>query len=180
MAGELTPVQILGVHLEPSSGATIVLLGQAGGPNRVLPIFVGPAEAASIAMGLSGTQPPRPLTHDLLIDVIGAFAGELLQVRITELVDSTFHAELELETQFGPATVSSRPSDGIALAVRLGLTVVVNSDVFEQASVEVEHEPESGFDDSEIEQIVGEFRGFLESAEPSDFGEEPTTSDEEE
>ena len=175
----MTPVTILGIHLDPHSGATLVLLGEGKGINRVLPIFVGPSEAASIAAGLAGEVPPRPHTHDLLLDIVAAFDGDVTEVRITDLVDGTFLAEVELETTLGKVAVSSRPSDGMALASRLGLTVLVDPSVFDRAAVEVQHEPELGFEEDEIEDIVEEFRGFLESAQPGDFmaTDDPDTPD---
>jgi bifunctional DNase/RNase len=144
-------------------------LSESGDATRVLPIMIGPAEAQAIVLGASGVAPPRPLTHDLLLDVLRALGAELLAVEVTELRDGTFFAELVVETAAGIERVSSRPSDGIALAVRVDTPLSVAAEVLESAAVEVEHEVQEGFTDEEIESIVGDFQEFLATASPADF-----------
>lgn len=162
-------VDVLGVHLEPMTGDSIVLLGERNEVTHVLPIFIGAAEARSIVVGVAGLTPPRPNTHDLMLDVMSVVGVEVRRVVVTDLVEGTFHADLVLETGGGAASVSCRPSDGIALAVRTGAVIAVDDDVFTSAAVEVEHEPDTSFTDEQIESIVSEFHEYLRTAEPEDF-----------
>jgi bifunctional DNase/RNase len=165
------PVEIVGVHLDPGTMTPIVLLGEPDEATRVLPIIIGPAEAQAILMGASGVETPRPMTHDLLIDVIDGLGARLVGVEVTELREGTFFAELVVATAGGEERISARPSDGIALAVRVGCELTVSSAVLDEAAVEVTHDVHEGFTDEEIEDIVGEFHEFLATASPEDFTE---------
>lgn len=172
-------VDVLGVHLEPMSGDSIVLLGERNEVTHVVPIFIGSSEARSIVMGLAGLTPPRPNTHDLMNDVMAAVGVRLQAVVVTDLIGGTFHAELDLETSAGSERVSCRPSDGIALAVRTDAPIRVDEAVFDAASVEVEHETDAAFTDEQIESIVSEFHDYLRTAEPEDFALGPDEDPEE-
>ncbi len=163
------PVELLGLFLDHTSGSSIALLGEQNEVTQVLPIFIGPAEAQSIAIGLQGIDLPRPGTHDLMIDVIELMGGRLERVVITALEQGTFLAELVIDTPTGALTVSSRPSDGLALAVRRGAPVHVEQTVLDDAAVAVHHELDQPFDEEEIEDIMTEFSAFLEGATPEDF-----------
>lgn len=174
-------MEVLGLQVEASSGTPVVLLQEEVEPYRVLPIFIGGAEAASIAVGLSGTVPERPLTHDLLATVLGELHTDLDRVLLTELREGTFYAELELSGPTGRLRVSSRPSDAVAVAVRTGTPVYAAEHVLDEAGVipevlEVDEaealsagEPE--VDVADIDEAVEEFRSFLDELDPSDFGE---------
>jgi bifunctional DNase/RNase len=177
MSDSLFRAEILGVHVEPQTATTIVLLGGEEGDHRVLPIFVGPAEAQAIAIGLSGVVTPRPMTHDLLADVLAGTGNTIRQITVTELREGTFYAELTIDGPAGETIISCRPSDGIALATRLDLPVHVDRDLFELASVAIESDSELG--EEEIEAIVSEFQTFLESAEPEDFVTDEDSDEEE-
>lgn len=123
-------VDILGLSSSPSSGgAYALILKEINGPRR-LPIIIGAFEAQSIALEIEGIKPPRPLTHDLIKNIINILGGELLEVFINELRDGTFYARLYLDTQ----EIDSRPSDAIALAVRYGVPIYVAEKVMEEAS----------------------------------------------
>ena len=134
----------------------IVLLREVGG-ERFLPIWVGHHEAAAIAHAQQGIVPSRPLTHDLFRDVLQATGQELTEVRITELREGIFFGELVFASG---VEVSARPSDSIALALRLGVRIVCAEDVLAEAGVPIP-------DDQEAQ--VAEFREFLESVTPEDF-----------
>ncbi len=162
-------VDLLGLFFEANAGSWIVLLGDPGESQRLLPIFIGPAEAQSIAIGMGGERLPRPGTHDLAIDLIEALEGSLDRVTITDLVEGTFIAQLSVDTLVGTRTVSARPSDGIALAVRSGAPVLVEATVLDEAGVSIEREPNEPLDEQQIEQIVAEFSDFLETTQPEDF-----------
>lgn len=172
-------VDILGLYLDPGSGSSVLLLGEANEVTRVLPVFIGPAEAQAIAIGLQGLTLPRPGTHDLMADLVKIMGGRLDRVVVTALEEGTFLAELQIDTPEGVLTMSSRPSDGVALAVRLGAQVYIEPSVLDEAGVEVQHELDQPFEEEEIEAIVAEFEDFLATVKPSDFVVDPLTSDEE-
>ena len=140
------------------SNNPIVLLRERDG-DRYLPIWVGTSEASAIASAQQGLVPPRPLTHDLLKDVITALGRQLEEVRIVAIRDNVFHAELAFD---GGLVVGSRSSDAIALALRVGCRIVGAEDVLEAGGVAVPDE-----DDDEVER----FRQFLDEISPEDFGE---------
>jgi bifunctional DNase/RNase len=127
--------------------------------DRYLPIWIGPAEANAIAMRLQGLSAERPLTHDLLVNVIAGLHSSVSRVVVTHVTDGTFYARLYLETgDGGEATVDSRTSDAIALAVRTGSTIYVDERVLDEAAVEPERE-ESGTGDEKL----AVFREFVNS-----------------
>jgi bifunctional DNase/RNase len=152
----LHPLQVVGVRVELPANQPVVLLKESDGV-RYLPIWVGAVEASAIAFEQQGIQTPRPMTHDLMRDVIGALGAELTQVSITELRDDVFYAEL----QFGDGTtVSARPSDAIALALRTGTPIVGDEAVLEAAGISIPDEEED-----EVER----FREFLDNISADDF-----------
>lgn len=170
-------VQILGLFLDPGSGAATVLLGDASHVERVLPIVIGPAEAQAIAIGVEKVALPRPGTHDLLLAALASANARVVGVEIVGLSEGTFLAELLVETEGRTQRVDARPSDGMALAVRAEVPVSVDARILAEAGVEVVHEPGEPFDDQEVERIMTEFRGFLETAEPEDFAGAPPPPD---
>ncbi len=147
---------MVGVRVEMPANRPIVLLRESQG-ERYLPIWIGAVEATAIAFAQQGVVPPRPLTHDLLRDVIEASGQQLDEVRITEVTEGVFYALLVFTSG---AEVSARPSDSIALALRTGSRIVCADTVLEEAGIEV---PE------EEEQEVEKFREFLDSVSPEDF-----------
>lgn len=152
-------VDVMGVRVEMPSNQPIVLLREVEG-DRYLPIWIGAAEATAIAYVQQGVVPPRPLTHDLLKDVVGAVGRTLGEVRITRLEDGVFYAELDLGDG---AVVSARPSDAIAVALRTGSPIFVDDGVLDEAGVAIPDEEED-----EVER----FREFLDQVTPEDFGAE--------
>jgi bifunctional DNase/RNase len=154
----VTELDIVGVRVEMPSNQPIVLLREAHG-GRYLPIWIGAVEATAIALAQQGVTPVRPLTHDLLVDVIAALGRRLEQVRITELRDGVFYALLVLS---GGVEVSARPSDAIALAVRTGAPIIGTEEVLAEAGITVADEQED-----EVER----FREFLDEVSPEDFGQ---------
>lgn len=131
-------VDILGLSTNPASGGAYALILREVQGNRRLPIIIGQAEAQSIALEMEGIKPPRPLTHDLMKNIIAAFGGELSDVVIDDLRDGTFFAKLNIDNQ----QIDSRPSDAIALAVRYGVQIYVASTVMDEASFVPEEEEE--------------------------------------
>ena len=155
----MIPMDVVGVRMEMPSNTPIVLLREAEGV-RYLPIWVGAAEATAIAYAHQGVVPPRPMTHDLMKDLLEALGSEVVEVRITDLSDGVFYATIVLTSG---VEVSARPSDAIALALRTGSPIVGASEVLEQAGVEIP-------DEAPEEDQVEKFREFLDQVTPEDFG----------
>jgi uncharacterized protein len=152
-------LDVVGVRVEMPSNQPIVLLRETGG-ERYLPIWIGAVEATAIAFAQQGVVPPRPLTHDLLKNLLEATEQELVEVRITEVREGVFYAELVLS---GGAEVSARPSDSIALALRTGSRIVCAEGVLDEAGILVPDEQE---------EEVEKFREFLDQVTPEDFERE--------
>jgi len=149
-------LDVIGVRVEMPSNNPIVLLRERGG-DRYLPIWIGAPEASAIAFAQQGVVPPRPLTHDLLKDVIEALGRTLQEVRIVAMRDNVYFAELVFD---GGLSVSSRTSDAIALALRVGCPIVGADEVLDSGGVPVPDE-----DEDEVEK----FREFLDQITPEDF-----------
>jgi bifunctional DNase/RNase len=158
-------VEIVGLHIEASSGAPLVLLREHDEPHRVLPIFVGSPEAASIALALSGEAAPRPLTHDVMAALVTSVDAHVEAVEVTDLRDGAFLAELAISGPTGAMRLDTRPSDAIALAVRLGAPLFVSDAVLEEAgTLFVDDLDEEGIDDE-----VAEFRALLDDLDPTEI-----------
>jgi uncharacterized protein len=156
---------VAGVRIEFPSNSPIVLLREAEG-ERFLPIWIGQSEAQAIAIGQQGLATPRPMTHDLLKNILEEMSVQVTSIMITELRDGVFHAVIGLQRNGSSYEISSRPSDAIALAVRLGCKIFANEDVLEEASILI---PPDGEGEQEEEKQVQEFREFLENVTPDDF-----------
>jgi bifunctional DNase/RNase len=152
-------LSLVGVRVELPSNQPIVLLKEMDG-ERYLPIWIGAVEATAIAFALQGIETPRPMTHDLLRDILRETGVEVERIVISELVDQTFFATIRMVSGGSSVEVSSRPSDAIALAVRLGSPIFGAEEVLEQAGIELK-------DDEEDE--VEKFREFLDQVSPDDF-----------
>lgn len=165
-------VDLLGLHVEEDSGNPLVLLREHDAPHRVLPIFVGGLEATAIAVALSGQAPPRPLTHDLMVDLVDRLGGRVHSVEVTEVRDGAFLAELAISSASGDQRLDLRPSDGIALAVRLGVPVFVSDLVLDEAGALLPEEA-AELSEDEIDEAVAEFRQALDDLDASDFAPDP-------
>jgi bifunctional DNase/RNase len=152
----MSEMRVVGVRVELPANQPILLLREITG-DRYLPIWIGSVEATAIALEQQGVKPARPLTHDLLKDVINALGRRVEQVRITDLQDGTFYAELVFD---GGITVSARPSDSVALALRIGVPIHADERVLAEAGLIIPDEQED-----EVEK----FREFLDSISPEDF-----------
>ena len=152
---------IYGVSFDMLGKQPIVLLKTVSG-NRYLPIWIGRAEAEAILSKLQGAETPRPMTHDLLKNILEEMAVQVDSIVITELRDGTFYAVINMRRNGNTYEVSSRPSDAIALAVRLGCKIFANEEVLSEASILIPNEGEE-------EEEVQKFREFLEQVNPEDF-----------
>lgn len=173
-AADAKLLDVIGVRVEMPSSQPIVLLKESDG-SRFLPIWVGAVEATAIAFAQQGVAPPRPLTHDLLKDVIIATGNSVSEVYLSGLKDGVFYAELIFSNG---VEVSARPSDAIALALRTGTPIFGSSELMAQAGIELSdadisgigsaggNEGEPGVGD---EREVARFREFLDQIDPEDF-----------
>jgi bifunctional DNase/RNase len=135
--------------------------------NRFLPIWIGHPEAAAILMKLQGASTPRPMTHDLLCDMLGELDARCTKVSVTELRDNTFFASITLAIDGGTELeIDSRPSDALAIAVRSGAPIFAAEDVIAESAIEFEHEVENE------DEVVEKFKDFLDEVSPEDFASE--------
>ena len=153
---------IYGVSFDMVGKQPIVLLKTRDG-NKFLPIWIGHPEAAAILMKLQGANTPRPMTHDLLNDMLERLDVSCSQVAVTELRENTFYASITLSLDGKEVEIDSRPSDALALAVRTGAPIFAAEDVISESAIEFEHEVE------DQEEVVEKFKDFLDNVSPEDF-----------
>ena len=169
---------IYGVSFDMVGKQPIVLLKTADG-NRFLPIWIGHPEAAAILVKLQNAAPARPMTHDLLNDVLGHLDAEVVSIAVTEMRENTYYARITIQQNGSEIEIDSRPSDAIALAVRAGAKIFVADEVIDESGVEFEGDAS----DDEIAAAAGvpplaeldpdEFRAFLDSVSPDEFAADP-------
>ena len=177
----MVEVVLRAVRVDVGSSTPLLLLEEVGG-ERVLPIFVGAPEATAIAYALQSVTTPRPMSHDLLGNVIAALGAQLFAVEIIELVDNTYFANLRLLRERTEINVSARPSDAVALALRVGSPILVSDQLMnEQGKVmhldesdeidEVDDIIETDEEAPTEAELVAELRDFLETIRPEDFNQ---------
>lgn len=152
-------MELTGVRVELPTNQPIVLLRERNG-ERYLPIWIGASEAAAIALSLQGVVTPRPMTHDLLKTILEDLSIAVEKIEVTELRDSTFYATITMQRGTDSFEISSRPSDAIALAVRMATPIYASEDVLDEASILI-----PGDEEEEVEK----FREFLDNVSPEDF-----------
>ena len=157
----MVEVELVEADVDREVGVPRMVLREIGGNSRLLTIFIGGVEMHAIQLAQEGHEPPRPMTHDLFRDVLDELGAVLDRIVVTELRDSTFFAELHLTSGGQLRTVSSRPSDAVALAVRTGCRIFVADDVLEEAA---SLPPDASADD-----VVEQFREFIDRVNPEDF-----------
>jgi len=169
--GFVRQVDVVGVRLElPSNQPVLILRDQQA--TRYLPLWIGTAEATAISLALEGVAAPRPLTHDLLANVIDQLGGQATSVTVSELVEGTFYATINF---LNHDSISARPSDAVALAVRNEIPVFVAQEVMDFAGMDLAIDDDfeadaTGFADSNMSQEeLDKFRAFLDEIEPDDF-----------
>ena len=156
---------IYGVSFDIVGKQPIVLLKTADG-NKFLPIWIGHPEAAAILMKLQGASTPRPMTHDLVTDILSQLDAQVVRITVTELRDSTFYAQITVAQDGSEIEIDSRPSDAIALAIRAEAPIFVADRVIEESAIEFEGE------EVNEEEIVTEFKRFLDNVSPDEFAVE--------
>ncbi|MCB1003273.1 MAG: bifunctional nuclease family protein [Acidimicrobiales bacterium] len=160
----MVEMELVGVRVELPTNAPIVLLREKGGDRRLLPIFIGAPEATAIAFALEDVETPRPMTHDLMKDVLDELGVTVEQIVVTALKDATFYAELHLTAAGRTHQVSSRPSDAVALAARTGSPIFAAEAVLDEAAYAVSEE-----DEEEEQEVVEQFKEFIDNVNPEDF-----------
>ena len=156
---------VVGVRVELPSNQPIVLLKETAG-DRYLPIWIGQTEAQAIALEQQGVEPARPLTHDLIRDLITALGHSLKEVRIVDLQEGTFYADLIFDRDI---KVSARPSDSVAIAMRAGVPIYVEEAVLAEAGLLIPDESDEETTGAVREDEVEKFKEFLDSVSPDDF-----------
>src|ERR671928_354851 len=158
-------MQIYGVSFDLVGKQPIVLLKTTDG-NKFLPIWIGHPEAAAILMKLQSATTPRPMTHDLVTDMLEQLGASVVRITVTELRENTFYAQITVQQDGSEIEVDSRPSDAIALAIRAEAPIYVADRVIEESAIEFEGE------EVNEEELVGEFKQFLENVSPDEFAVE--------
>ncbi len=170
----MVEVRLRAVRVDLQSNTPVLLLQESDGLGRTLPIFIGAPEATAIAFALQGMDTPRPMTHDLIRDLLDALGADVIRVVVTELKTATYFAEIVLRLADREIPVSSRPSDAVAVAVRTGAPLYVADDLMDAEGImlavdEEEDESEADEENANPDELVGEFRHFLDSIRPEDF-----------
>ena len=160
-------MRLAAVRVELPTNAPVVLLQETQGMGRTLPIFIGTPEATAIAYAVQKVQTPRPMTHDLMRDLLAAAGVEVSRVVVTELREGTYYAEVHLTSAGRTTTVSARPSDAIALAVRTGATIYAEDDLLDAEGVLLA--PEEDEESDQPDELVTQFHEFIEGVSPEDF-----------
>jgi bifunctional DNase/RNase len=158
----LIPMEVVGVRVEMPSNQPIVLLKEIDG-SRFIPLWVGAVEATAIAFAQQGVEPPRPLTHDLMNNLLDLLDATLTAVHLTEIKDGIFFATMLLrDSSGGQLTLSARPSDAIALAVRSHSNILATQELLDEVGIQI---PQGDGENQEVEK----FREFLDQINPEDF-----------
>jgi uncharacterized protein len=163
----MVEMHLSAVRVELPTNTPLLLLQEANGGGRTLPIYIGPAEAQAIAFAQQGVETPRPMTHDLMRDLLEELGASVECVVITELRDRTYFAEIRLLLGGQRHIVSARPSDAVALAVRVSTTIYAEEDLLDAEGIIL---PTEDAEPEEAEELVTEFREFIEGIRPEDFG----------
>jgi bifunctional DNase/RNase len=161
----MAEVRVVGIRVDQPANQPVLLLREASG-DRMLPIWIGPTEANAIILEQQGVEPVRPLTHDLFRDVIGALGHSLKEVRIVDLQEGTFYADMVFDHD---VRVSARPSDSVAIALRMGVPIYVEDAVLDEAGLLIPDENDEEASGAVREDEVEKFKEFLDSISPDDF-----------
>jgi len=156
-------MEVDGVKIELPTETPVLVLREVEGARRTLPIYIGNSEASAIQFALEGIVSERPLTHDLLVNVINDLGAELLKIVITEAREHTYYAELHIQLPTGVCVVSCRPSDAVAISLRVGAPIYASDELMDSVGVAAVLEP------PDEEEILDDFRQFIDSINPEDF-----------
>ena len=160
---------VYGVSFDMVGKQPIVLLKTVL-TNRFLPIWIGHPEAAAILARLQDSETPRPMTHDLFATALDEMDAEVVKISVVEMKDSTFFAKITLQRDGSEVELDARPSDAIALALRAKAPIFAADDVIEQSAIQMEDENSEAATGADPEQLVEDFKQFLEEVRPDEFG----------
>jgi len=158
-------MQIYGVSFDLVGKQPIVLLKTAEG-NKFLPIWIGHPEAAAILMKLQSATTPRPMTHDLVADMLDQLGAQVVRITVTELRENTFYAQITVQQDGSEVEIDSRPSDAIALAIRADAPIFAADEVIEESAIEFEGDD---INQEDLEKEVSKFKQFLDHVTPDEF-----------
>ncbi|MBK01623.1 MAG: hypothetical protein CL464_04065 [Acidimicrobiaceae bacterium] len=162
-------MELLGVQVELPSNSPLLLLREAAGQGRVLPVVIDTPEAHAIHRGIEGIRLARPLTHDLLVKMLEDLEATIAKVVVTELRERTFFAEIEVSLAGKSHTISARPSDAIALAVRTASPIYASEEVLAEAGQILEAHPADEASENDPDELLDDFKQFLDDVSPDDF-----------
>jgi bifunctional DNase/RNase len=166
-------MNIYGVSFDLVGKQPIVLLKTAEG-NKFLPIWIGHPEAAAILMKLQSASTPRPMTHDLVTDMLDQLGAQVVRITVTELRENTFYAQITVQQDGSEVDIDSRPSDAIALAIRADAPIFAADDVIEESAIEFEGDE---INQEDLEKEVSKFKQFLDHVSPDEFAVEGEEED---
>jgi uncharacterized protein len=161
-------MNIYGVSFDLVGKQPIVLLKTAEG-NKFLPIWIGHPEAAAILMKLQSATTPRPMTHDLVTDMLEQLGAQVIRITVTELRENTFYAQITVQQDGSEVEIDSRPSDAIALAIRADAPIFAADEVIEESAIEFEGDE---INQEDLEKEVSKFKQFLDHVSPDEFAVE--------
>ncbi len=165
----MVEMHLAAVRVEMATSTPILLLQEVGEGNRTLPIYIGQSEAQSIAQELQHVATPRPMTHDLMRDLLADLGADVSCVVITELRDRTFYAEIRIRHAGRDHAVSARPSDAVALAVRTGATLFAEESLLDAEGVVLQGDDDADEPGPEADDLVSQFKEFIDGINPEDF-----------
>ena len=163
----MVEMELVAVRVELPGNVPVVVLRELEGERRLLPIFIGQPEATAIAFALDGVVTQRPMTHDLIRDLIEQLGATVERILITHLDEGTFYAEIHLESGETSLQVSSRPSDAMALALRMDCPIYATDELLDEAGLVEPDEDEA--EEPQGDDVVEQFREFIDSVNPDDF-----------
>lgn len=170
-------MEVVGVRLEMPANAPVLVMREQSGLRRIVTIYIGGPEASAIHTALEGLEPPRPLTHDLAIDLLEAADSRVERIVVTSIRDQTYFADVVLSGVGGQKVVSARPSDAVALALRSGCPIFVDDDLLDEVGKvipdddEIDEATSDSTGKADESAIIDEFRDFIDSINPEDFSE---------
>ncbi len=162
-------MELVGVRVDMPSNTPVLLLREQEGDRRLLAIMIGGPEAQAIAFALDGVETRRPMTHDLITTLVDQLGAHIERIVISALRDDIFYADLVLRSDEDTHVVSARPSDAMAIAVRVGTPVYAEEAVLAEVGYIEEDEPDIDADDVDADEVVEEFREFIDQVNPEDF-----------
>ncbi|MDE0803242.1 MAG: bifunctional nuclease family protein [Acidimicrobiales bacterium] len=162
-------MELVGVRVDMPSNTPVLLLREQEGERRLLAIMIGGPEAQAIAFALDGVETRRPMTHDLIATLIDDLGAHIDRIVISALRDDIFYADLVLSAADDTHVVSARPSDAMAIAVRVGTPVYAEEAVLAEVGYVEEDEDDAPAEDVDADEVVEEFREFIDQVNPEDF-----------